>query len=312
MCDGIERYGELLANYDACGQSLDDMMALMRHVQYTKMYDRNLPHFWYSEWCEYDEQIRNEDFYSMSWSWGDGSKLDEWIQSGLVAAEYDLADFERARTNLAERSETWITGHACAYDIEKRMFRMIVQEDYAHTYDFWLEPPPGSEENPWQVGMEGHEAEVTAWTNGTGTLVVEGSGAIGSMPWAEAPAGITRLVKAEGVTGLEELVGSLPDLMTVNGLTLEDFGSAIRGFVRADGFSAIEIENGRAFLDVVVGRSDSLGTSAEWTPVSTNTVEVPAPGEQGFFIVSPLFYIPGTDYTITGGVEDPFKHRRTR
>ena len=59
---GIERYGELLANYDACGQSLDDMMALMRHVQYTKMYDRNLPHFWYSEWCEYDEQIRNEDF----------------------------------------------------------------------------------------------------------------------------------------------------------------------------------------------------------------------------------------------------------
>ena len=55
-----------------------------------------------------------------------------------------------------------------------------------------------------------------------------------------------------------------------------------------------------------------LGASAEWTPVSTNTVEVPAPGEQGFFIVSPLFYVPGSDYTITGGVEDPFKHRRTR
>ncbi len=137
---GIERYGELLANYDGCGQSLDNMMALMRRVQYTKMYDKDNPHFWYSEWCEYDEEIRNEDFYSMSWNWGDGSKLDEWIQSGLDAAAYDLADFERARTNLAERSQTWITGHACAYDIEKRMFRMIVQEDYEHTYDFWLVP----------------------------------------------------------------------------------------------------------------------------------------------------------------------------
>ena len=105
---------------------------------------------------------------------------------------------------------------------------------------------------------------------------------------------------------------SLPDLETVNGLTLEDFGNAIRGFVRADGFSAIEIKGDKATLDVVVGRSDSLGASAEWMPVSTNTVEVPAPGEQGFFIVSPLFYVPGTDYTITGGVEDPFQHRHTR
>ena len=168
------------------------------------------------------------------------------------------------------------------------------------------------EQNPWWLGPVSNRGEIVAWTNGTGTLVVEGTGAVASMPWAENPAGITKLIKSEGVTGLEELVGSLPDLETVNGLTLEDFGNAIRGFVAADGFSAIEIANGRAFLDVVVGRSDSLGASAEWTPVSTNTVEVPAPGEQGFFIVSPLFYIPGTDYTITGGVEDPFQHRRTR
>ena len=63
--------------------------------------------------------------------------------------------------------------------------------------------------------------------------------------------------------------------------------SACGASVGADGFSAIEIKNGRAFLDVVVGRSDSLGTSAEWAPVSTNMVEVPAPGEQGFFIVVP-------------------------
>ena len=147
--------------------------------------------------------------------------------------------------------------------------------------------PAGSEANPWAIGTAGRETAVMAWTNGTDTLVVEGAGAIGSMPWAENAAEITQLVKADGVGDMERLVGSLPGLKTVNGLTLKDFGSAVRGFVKAEGFSAIEIESGRAFLDVVVGRSDSLGASAEWTPVSTNTVEVPAPGEKGFFIVSP-------------------------
>ena len=109
---------------------------------------------------------------------------------------------------------------------------------------------------------------------------------------------------------MERLVGSLPDLETVNGFTREDFSAAALGFVRADGFSAIEIEDGRAFLDVVVARSDSLGESAGWTPVSTNTVEVPAPGEQGFFIVSPLFYVAGTDHIITGSIVGPVKPPR--
>ena len=186
------------------------------------------------------------------------------------------------------------TVHTSIYDLEKRELTVCVQEDVGTvmTFDFYGPVAQGSERYPWKVGATGHETEVTAWTNGTGTLVVEGSGTIGSMPWVESAAGITDLVKSKGVTGLEELVGSLPDLMTVNGLTLEDFGSAIRGFVRADGFSAIEIKGEKATLDVVVCRSDSLGTSAEWTPVSTNTVEVPAPGEQGFFILKSKPAVP--------------------
>ena len=52
------------------------------------------------------------------------------------------------------------------------------------------------------------------------------------------------------------------------------------------------IKGDKATLDVVVCRSDSLGTSAEWTPVSTNTVEVPAPGEQGFFILKSKPAVP--------------------
>ena len=176
----------------------------------------------------------------------------------------------------------WLPNGTHEFAIDGVMYRAVV-ENAATTAVL----PEGSKGNPWKIGTEGHEAEVTAWMNGTDTLVIEGVGAVGSMPWAESADGITRLVKAEGVKDVERLVGSLPDLATVNGLTREDFGNAIRGFVAADGFSAIEIENGRAYLDVVVGRSDSLGASAEWTPVSTNTVEVPAPGEQGFFIVVP-------------------------
>ena len=145
-----------------------------------------------------------------------------------------------------------------------------------------LEKLKGSEDNPWIVG-----AGVEAWTNGTDKLVVTGAGEVALMPWTEFADGITRLVKAEGVTGLEGVVATLPNLTTVNGLTLEDFSTAALGVVKAAGFSAIEVKNGEAKLGVVVSRSADLGESADWKPVSTNEVTVPAPGEQGFFIVAP-------------------------
>ena len=147
----------------------------------------------------------------------------------------------------------------------------------------------GSKDTPWKVGTTGHEAEVKAWTNGVGGLTVEGSGAIGSMPWAENPAGIIELVKDRAVAGFSDIVNSLPDLATVNGLTLDELAVAgMVGAVKA-GFSTIAVDPTTqvATLDVVIGRSDSLGEMAEWKPVSTNEVTVPAPGEQGFFIVVP-------------------------
>ena len=179
------------------------------------------------------------------------------------------------------------TVHTSIYDLEKRELTVCVQEDVGTVRTFGLFEPvaTGSKDNPWPVGTEGHESEVTAWTNGTGALVIEGVGAVGSMPWAENAAGITELVKAKGVENLEELVGSLPDVVYVNGLTSGEFMQAALGFVRAEGFSAIAVENGQATLDVVVERSTSLDESADWTPVSTNSVVVPAPGEQGFFIL---------------------------
>ncbi len=146
----------------------------------------------------------------------------------------------------------------------------------------------GSEANPWKVGEAGRE--VTAYISGGDTLVIKGAGAVGSMPWtesAEITKGITKLVKGEDVESTEALVKSLPALTNINGLTRDQFTSAAIGFVKADGFSAIEVTGGKATLDVVVSRAPSLGKSVEWTPVSTNKVEVSAPGEQGFFIVAP-------------------------
>ena len=150
-------------------------------------------------------------------------------------------------------------------------------------------PEEGSEYNPWKVGEPGHEGEVTAWTNGTGALVIEGTGAVGSMPWAENPAGIAELVRTKGVTGkLETLVGSLPDLTMVNGLTREEFSSAALGFVRTDGFSAIEVDPAtqEAKLSVVISKAETLD-KPEWKPVATNDVPVKADTPAGFFIVAP-------------------------
>ena len=186
-----------------------------------------------------------------------------------------------------QNTHEWQTVYNATYDIKNRMFRIAAQEDYAHTFDIYLVPrPEGSELNPWAVGPDGRKYGVAAWTNGTGGLVLEGAGAIKDMPW-RGGAEIFDLVKDRDVEGIQSIVGSLPALEYVNGLTREEFTAAALGFVKADSFSTINVENGKAKLGVVVSRSAALGDSADWKPVSTNEVAVPAPGEQGFFIVAP-------------------------
>ena len=275
--NGVERYRVLDQYYDESA-TFEGMQGLMKRVKFSNagtlvpdqdefypFTDDNVPPR--PSWEDF-----TNDTAIIGWA-------DEFVK------QYNRQIFvERKRGDF---SGNWMTAHSAVIDMERKTLDIVVWEDWDNSYQFSFVVPEGSEKNPWAIGTEGREYEVRAWTNGTDTLVVEGEGEIGSMPWAENPAEITKLIKSEGVKDVERLVGSLPNLETVNGFTLEDFGNAIRGFVKADGFSAIEIENGKAFLDVVVDRSDSLGESAEWTPVATNTVEVPAPGEQGFFIVVP-------------------------
>ena len=156
---------------------------------------------------------------------------------------------------------------------------------------------PGSEVNPWKVGTEGHEAEVTAWTNGMGTLVVEGAGAVGWAPWWECADGITKLQFAEGVTNLGETMATLPALVSVNGLTLDKFVEAgMVGAARA-GFSAIAVDKGVAQLGVVVSTNGDLTAATEsWGKAKVEKAEavdgeailtIPSPADKGFFIVNP-------------------------
>ena len=157
----------------------------------------------------------------------------------------------------------------------------------------------GSEKNPWKVGTEDHEAEVIAWTNGTGTLLIEGAGAVGSMPWAESADGIAELLKDKGVTGLDGIMATLPSLATVNGLTLDELASA--GMVGAAkvGFSTIAVAGGVAQLGVVVSTNSEVkvrgeGEDGGWGKAAIEKAEVvdgeailtiPAPADKGFMIL---------------------------
>lgn len=143
--------------------------------------------------------------------------------------------------------------------------------------------PPGSEENPWVVGEN-----ATAYVKG-GTLYIKGTGSVTSMPWTEEADGITKLVKDEGVTELNEIVETLPDLKNVNGLALTELNGLAVAALKASGFSAIAVDPAtqEATLSVVICKAESLD-EPEWKPVSTNDVPVKADTPAGFFILAPL------------------------
>ena len=283
--DGLERFCIVREHYDE-GATFDGMSNLLRRVQYTRLADTNNGPIWLSDFTVDPKMSIPKDVTN---------RYDRFRSNDPELVTFLTNKMSRSQDVFAHKEENrklgldeWQTVHNTTYDIENRMFRIAVQEDYEHTFDIWLNGVPGNEANPWKVGTEDHETDVIAWTNGTGALIVEGAGAVGGAPWTESADGIAELLKGKDVTGLDGIMATLPDLENVNGLTLDELASAgMLGAVKATGFSAIVVKDGEAELDVVVSRSDSLGESAEWKPVSTNTLPVPSPGEQGFFIVAP-------------------------
>ena len=221
-----------------------------------------------------------------------GSDADPDPVGGTVTVDDGVLDGDEGVSVVAVgdiRGNGWIRAY---YDDTIRLDSINGSVTFRQAVD-------GSKDTPWKVGTTGHEAEVKAWTNGVGGLTVQGSGAIGSMPWAENPAGIIELVKDRAVAGFPDIVNTLPDLATVNGLTLDELAVAgMVGAVKA-GFSTIAVDNGTAQLGVVVFTNGNLTAATEsWGKAKVEAVgldkesgeailSIPATAEKGFMILKP-------------------------
>lgn len=162
---------------------------------------------------------------------------------------------------------------------------MIEELIFTFTVESALMPPEGSEGNPWEIGAT-DASSVTAYTNGTGKLIIEGVGAVASTPWVAGADGITGLVKGEDVTGFGDIVATLPALKSVNGLKIAELNGLAVGAVKTAGFNAIAVENGMATLSFIIYKAESL-VEPEWKGVVTNEVSIKADTPTGFFIVAP-------------------------
>ena len=163
---------------------------------------------------------------------------------------------------------------------------------------------------------------VTAYVNDDGTLVIGGTGAMydfasaADAPWAAIADEITAVTIAESVThvgknafaGMENLTSingedvksTYRTVSTVNGKPIEQFnmmGGALgyaplaypsespaqpSGAISGAEFDAVQIIDGKAYLDVSVYTSDAI-TNQNWSVATNGVIEVPAPGKQGFF-----------------------------
>lgn len=122
---GVERYQILKDNY-AEGDSMVGMRNLMARVKYSNAYSYSNEPVWYSE--SVPQSIINnptEEQYEYYMEKYDNIRKDYW--------NYVTNDI-RNPANPA----FWHTTHNSVYDIEKRMLRVTVQENYSDYFDFTI------------------------------------------------------------------------------------------------------------------------------------------------------------------------------
>ena len=137
--------------------------------------------------------------------------------------------------------------------------------------------PPGSEGNPWVIGATEIDA-VTAWTNGTGRLVLGGSGAMkafeadgSDLPWSglkidsvKIGGGITA-IGANAWYGLADTVSVDCESLSIAALkTVKDGFGTVLGVGDAR-FAGIRLDKGIATMTIALRVSPSL--TDEWTEV---------------------------------------------
>ena len=150
--------------------------------------------------------------------------------------------------------------------------------------------PLGSPGNPWRGGDS-----VFVWTNGTGRLVIEGTGAMSDyacaadVPWRAAFADVRAVSVAATVKlGVNSLVG-MSAAVPVNGLVPADLFAAVGGATPVGAispaeFERIEIVDGFARLGVSVSTNGTL-TGEGWGVAAEDVIAVPAPSRSGFMIL---------------------------
>lgn len=131
---GLERYNKIAEFYDSLN-SQNDILNFMRTLNYTNSYNvEDLQNWWKTEFVA-PYQEKGEHFPNLTVT----TPVDEFVSSGLV----DLVE-EKFNTRTRENESTWQTIHTSVYDIEKKQFLLLTQEqDLNNVKTFQLFPNIG-------------------------------------------------------------------------------------------------------------------------------------------------------------------------
>lgn len=141
------------------------------------------------------------------------------------------------------------------------------------TADCEVVPPaveliPGSEKSPWSVG-----GNVAVWTNGVGTLFIEGEGKMdnfaneSAVPWAEAVDDVTAVTIADSVEQIgENALAGFADTVTVNGVALSAYRTVGKVETKINDMSLAVYNEKVRFLNVGEEWREARPASSE-TPV---------------------------------------------
>ena len=121
-----ERTAILQKNYDM-GNTFEGMFALMQKVKFSLAFRISTHPHWYTDKAIPLSVMNQPGFYK------DYQKT--YKEECFAYWKARLNDKYRAEAN----GNYWLTVHNSTYDIEKKMFRVIAQERYKKTFEFYLE-----------------------------------------------------------------------------------------------------------------------------------------------------------------------------
>ena len=182
--EGIERYIRLRDNgagYLERGKTLEGMFDLMRETQYSKIAYLPLSETYLSDLLDMQE-VKDAGF---------GSLADIYAASNAVKLAEMWETLRPKMTNVYENLAKYrdpdgmvpysITTHNVTFDLARKMFRIAVQEDYAHTFDIWLVPQSIVPVTPGvPVVFDTDEEATNAMANAVVTPSEEVAAALGS------------------------------------------------------------------------------------------------------------------------------------